>query len=260
MTHKLVSEKISKIIPQNLQHTKYTQAELLCLSQSRQGWGWGDTLDPNPFSLPLTLPISKCEHEPHTPHTHTPRNCTYRSDHTHTHTHTTQSHAKYRTFIQITPHTHTHTHMHTHTHTHLLTGETFKLGKRYIKMVVPFVQITWLIRTFFIKTGIFPQREGAEVLLQGEYSCMARTSSLVRSWLWCSTLVLVFRSFRLGYRESFPQPPELMSRPCPSPLPTLRSKTCSCSTVDSASIHIEIKSSEGRGDLEERGVLTPGEG
>ena len=78
-------------------------------------------------------------------------------------------------------------------------------------MVVPFVQITWLIRTFFIKTGIFPQREGAEGLLQGEYSCMARTSSLVRSWLWCPTLVLVFRSFRLRCRESFPQPPELMS-------------------------------------------------
>ena len=51
-------------------------------------------------------------------------------------------------------------------------------------MVVPFLEITWLIRKFFIKTGIFPQREVAEVILQEEYSCMARTSSLPRSWLW----------------------------------------------------------------------------
>ena len=92
------------------------------------------------------------------------------TDHTtHTHTYTTQSHSKYHTFIQITPHTHT-PHIHTHKHTHLLTGdklETFKLGKKYIKMVVPFVQITWLTRKFFIKTGIFPQREVAEVILTG---------------------------------------------------------------------------------------------
>jgi len=121
----------------------------------------------------------------HTHHTHIPH-ATAHTDHTthiHTHTYTTQSHTKYHTLIQITPHTHT---TYTYIHTHLLTGdklETFILGKRYIKMVVPFVQITWLMK-FFIKTGIFPQREVAEVILQEEYSCMARTLSLLRSWLW----------------------------------------------------------------------------